>query len=52
MYSLITDCPDCVNNIDLTDKNNILACVITIGIGAIIRWLEKRHDKKRRNNSK
>ena len=48
MKSLIIDCPDCFTNVDLSDQNNVIVCIVTIGIGAIIRWIEKRKAKKKR----
>jgi hypothetical protein len=47
MKLLVTDCPDCLTNVDLTDKNSIIACVVTMGIAAIIRWIEKRKNRKK-----
>lgn len=46
MNFLSINCPDCVNNIDLTDRNSIIACAITIVVGAVVRFIEKRKDRK------
>lgn len=48
MFSLTTNCPDCVTNIDLTDKNSIIACAITIVVGAVVRYFEKRKDRRKK----
>jgi hypothetical protein len=48
MRNLVVDCPDCVTNIDLSNKEGIIACIVTVGIGAIIRWIEKRKDRKKK----
>jgi hypothetical protein len=47
MRFLAVDCPDCITNVDLTDKNSIIACAVTVVVGAIIRYIEKRKDRKK-----
>jgi hypothetical protein len=46
MIQLAAECPDCINNVDLSHPNSILTCVITIGIAAVIRWIERRNMRK------
>lgn len=52
MYiALITEaCPDCLTNLDNSDIKSSLTCLITIGIGAVIRYFEIRKIKRRQNN--
>jgi hypothetical protein len=47
MKTLIIDCPDCLQNIDLSDKNSVIACIVTFGVAAIIRAIEKRKNRKK-----
>jgi hypothetical protein len=47
MFQLAAECPDCINNIDATHPNSILTCILTIGIAAVIRWFEKRKDRRK-----
>lgn len=47
MKLLVVDCPDCLTNVDLSDKNSIIACMVTVGVAAIIRWIEKRKNRKK-----
>lgn len=47
MFQLVAECPDCINNVDITHPNSILTCVLTIGLAAVIRWIEKRKDRKK-----
>jgi hypothetical protein len=47
MKTLIIDCPDCLQNIDLSDKNSVIACIVTLGVAAIIRAIEKRKNRKK-----
>lgn len=39
-------CPECIENIDLTDKQSIISCATTIIIGLLIRAFERRRLKK------
>jgi len=45
-------CPDCLPNIDPSDKNSILTCLVTITVGAVIRYIEKRQIKIRSKRDK
>jgi hypothetical protein len=47
MINLAAECPDCINNIDLSHPNSILTCVLTIGLAAVIRWIERRKDRRK-----
>lgn len=47
MFQLAAECPDCINNIDTSHPNSILTCVLTIGLAAVIRWIEKRKDRRK-----
>lgn len=40
-------CPDCVDNIDITDKKSVITCVITVLFGLVVRYIEKKKMKKR-----
>lgn len=39
-------CPDCIMNIPNTDTNTTIGCVVTVIVGAIIRFIELRRIKK------
>lgn len=39
-------CPECIENIDLTDKQSVISCAATIIIGLLIRAFERRRLKK------
>ena len=41
-------CPDCIQDIDLTDKKSVITCVVTVLFGLIIRHIERK--KLRKNN--
>lgn len=49
-------CPDCVENIDITDKKSVLTCVITVVFGLVVRYIEKKklkkHQKENNKNEK
>lgn len=40
-------CPDCVNDIDLTDKKSVITCVVTVLFGLIVRHIERRKLRKK-----
>ncbi len=40
-------CPDCIDNIDITDKKSVITCVITVLFGLVVRYIEKKQLKKR-----
>jgi glycopeptide antibiotics resistance protein len=40
-------CPDCIDNIDITDKKSVITCVITVLFGLIVRHIERKKLKKR-----
>lgn len=44
-------CPDCVSNLDITDKQSVLTCAITVVFGLVVRYIEKRKSRRRRNDS-
>lgn len=46
MNLLTAECTDCLTTVDFTDKNSLIACVVTMGVAAIVRWFEKRKDRK------
>lgn len=48
MFSLSAECPDCLQNIDLSHPNSILTCAITISIAVIIRYIERKNMRKRK----
>jgi hypothetical protein len=53
MFNIIplnAECVDCLQNVDLSNKSELITCLVTIVIGAIIRVIEKRHDRKNRQN--
>lgn len=39
-------CPDCVDNIDFTDKKSVISCVVTILFGLVVRYIERKKLKK------
>lgn len=39
-------CPDCVENIDFTDKKSIISCAITVIFGLVVRYIERKKLKK------
>ena len=48
--SLITDaCPDCITNLPDGDLKSAVTCLVTVGIGAIIRYIELRKIKRKQN---
>jgi hypothetical protein len=49
MLSLVAqspDCVDCLKNIDPSNKGEMITCIVTIVIGAVIRVIEKRKMSK------
>lgn len=51
-HQLLVDenCPECIVNLTNGDWKSALACLATIGIGALIRAIEKRRLIKRLKN--
>lgn len=51
-HQLLVDenCPECIVNLSNGDWKSALACLATIGIGALIRAIEKRRLIKRLKN--
>ena len=46
-------CPECVENLDITDKKSVLTCVVTVVFGLVVRYIEKKRlDKKLKNKGK
>ena len=39
---LNAECVDCLSNTDFTNKTELITCLVTIAVGAIIRIIEKR----------
>lgn len=39
---LNSECVDCLSNINLGNKSEIITCLVTIVVGGIIRTIEKR----------
>lgn len=53
MNSLIplnAECVDCLSNVDLSNKTELITCLVTIAVGAVIRFIEKRKDRKNKQN--
>ncbi len=43
---LNAECVDCLSNINLANKTEVVTCLVTIAVGAIIRIIEKRKMKR------
>ena len=41
------DCVDCISDIDFSDKKSVISCLVTIGLGIVIRWIEKSKLKRK-----
>lgn len=39
-------CPECVENLDITDKKSVLTCVVTVVFGLVVRYIEKKRLEK------
>jgi hypothetical protein len=53
MFTLIplnADCVDCLSNVDLSNKTEVITCLVTIAVGVVIRFIEKRKDRKSKND--
>lgn len=45
-------CPECIENIDFSDKQSIFSCAATIIVGLLIRAYERRRLKKQLEKDK
>lgn len=45
-------CPDCITNLDPSDRSSVISCAATILVATIVRWLELRQLRKRDNKRK
>lgn len=48
LNEIVTPCLNCANEVLQADKSNIITCLITVTVGVIIRWIEKRKMKRSR----
>lgn len=39
-------CPDCIENIDFTDKKSIISCAVTVLFGLVVRYIERKKIKR------
>jgi len=46
VFPLNPECVDCLSNVDLSNKTELITCLVTIAVGAVIRFIEKRKDRK------
>ena len=51
MYSFLPleACPDCLTNIPNGDLKSAVSCLITVGIAAVIRYIELRRIKRKQD---
>lgn len=45
---LVDDCVNCFIGIGAVEKEHVITCLITVAVGAVIRFFEKRKMKKQR----
>lgn len=42
-------CPDCLMNIPNGDLKSAVSCLVTVGVAAVIRYIELRRIKRKQN---